>query len=54
VCSSDLLNIRINVKALNDAARAASYESHLSDLLAQIGILTEVAVVKVEHAVLRD
>jgi formiminotetrahydrofolate cyclodeaminase len=48
------LNIRINIKALKDAARAASYESRLSDLLAQIGILTEVAVVKVEHAVLRD
>lgn len=48
------LNIRINIKALKDAALAESYESRLSDLLAQIGILTEVAVVKVEHAVLRD
>jgi formiminotetrahydrofolate cyclodeaminase len=47
------LNIRINIKALKDDALARSYESQLSDLLAQIGILTEVAVVKVEHAVLR-
>jgi methenyltetrahydrofolate cyclohydrolase len=48
------LNIRINIKALKDSALADSYESHLSDLLAQIGILTEVAIAKVEHAVLRD
>jgi formiminotetrahydrofolate cyclodeaminase len=48
------LNIRLNIKALKDAALAGSYESRLSDMLAQIGILTEVAVVKVEHAVSRD
>jgi methenyltetrahydrofolate cyclohydrolase len=48
------LNVRINIKALKDSALADSYESHLSGLLAQIGILTEVAVAKVEHAVLRD
>ena len=47
------LNIRINIKALKADRVAASYEAELSDLLAQIGILTEVAVVKVEHAVLR-
>jgi len=48
------LNIRLNIKTLKDTTLADSYESPLSDLLAQIGILTEVAVVKVEHAVLRD
>lgn len=47
------LNIRINIKALKADRVAANYETELSDLLAQIGILTEVAVVKVEHAVLR-
>ena len=48
------LNIRINIKSFKDEARAASYESRLSDMLAQIGILTEVGVVKVERAVLRS
>ena len=48
------LNIRINIKALKDEALAASYESRLSDMIAQIGILTEVGVVKVERAVLRS
>jgi len=48
------LNIRINIKSIKDETRAASYESRLSDMLAQIGILTEVGVVKVERAVLRS
>ena len=48
------LNIRINIKSIKDEARAAAYESRLSDMLAQIGILTEVGVVKVERAVLRS
>jgi formiminotetrahydrofolate cyclodeaminase len=43
------LNIRINVKGLKDATLAASYQRKLDDLLAQIGILTEVAVVKAER-----
>ena len=44
------LNIRINVKGLKDTALAASYQRKLDDLLAQIGILTEVAIVKAERA----
>jgi len=44
------LNIRINVKGLKDTALVASYQRKLDDLLAQIGILTEVAVVKAERA----
>jgi formiminotetrahydrofolate cyclodeaminase len=44
------LNIRLNVKGLKDVPKADSYRSKLDDLLAQIGILSEVAVVKAEHA----
>ena len=47
------LNIRINLKSLKDATLAASYESRLANMLAQIGMLVEVAVVKVERAVER-
>lgn len=48
------LNVRINIKSLEDATLAASYESRLADLLAQIGLLVEVAIVKVERAVERE
>lgn len=47
------LNIRINIKPLKDATLARSYETRLDDMLAQIGLLTEVAVVKVERIVTR-
>lgn len=47
------LNIRINIKSLKDSALAASYEKRLEDMLAQIGLVVEVAVVKVERAVER-
>ncbi|HEV2908354.1 MAG TPA: cyclodeaminase/cyclohydrolase family protein, partial [Candidatus Eremiobacteraceae bacterium] len=44
------LNVRINIKALHDAELARVYQTKLDDLLAQIGLLTEVAIVKVERA----
>jgi len=48
------LNVRINIESLKDPALAASYEDRLADMLAQIGLLVEVAVVKVERAVERE
>jgi formiminotetrahydrofolate cyclodeaminase len=48
------LNVRINIKSLKDPVVAQSYEMRLDDMLAQIGLLAEVAVVKVERVVLRD
>ena len=47
------LNVRINIKSLKSAALALSYEKRLEDFLAQIGLVVEVAVVKVERAVER-
>jgi formiminotetrahydrofolate cyclodeaminase len=48
------LNVRINIKSLADATLAASYEARLGDMLAQIGLRTEVAIVKVERSVERN
>ncbi|MBV8081404.1 MAG: cyclodeaminase/cyclohydrolase family protein [Candidatus Eremiobacteraeota bacterium] len=44
------LNIRLNVKGLKSSIVADSYRKQIDELLAQIGILAEVAVVKAEHA----
>ncbi|HZV78684.1 MAG TPA: cyclodeaminase/cyclohydrolase family protein [Candidatus Binatus sp.] len=44
------LNIRINVKGLKDADRATEYQKRLDTMLAEIGILVEVAVSKADRA----
>ena len=47
------LNVRINIKSLKDSTLADSYSKRLDDLIAQIGIVVEVAVVRVERTVER-
>lgn len=44
------LNIRINVKGLKDADRATEYQKRLDTMLAEIGILVEVAVAKADRS----
>ncbi len=48
------LNVRINIKSLGDEKRAAAYETRLADMLAQIGLLADVAASKTGRAVARS
>jgi formiminotetrahydrofolate cyclodeaminase len=43
------LNIRINVKGLKNADHATEYQKRLDTMLAEIGILVEVAVTKADR-----